>query len=487
MALRQDEAYGEVVGSTAALERWALPERDGAVDVERDRTLVERCQAGDRSAFDELYHHYHRRLQRFCLQRLGEPHDAEDVMQETFTRAWKALPNFAGERRFYPWLTVIAGNLCVDTLHRRSRLTPVEESRLQAADIGTYDTEDALLQEVDSKLVAAAFGHLSERHQRVLRLREGSDWTYRQIAEHEGVGVTAIETLLWRARQALKREFMMLDDQRGKVGSLIGFAMLLPVRLVLGVAKATRHALGVATHLARSAGSGAFGSRGVFGVFGPSAAVATGAVALSMGTVLMLPVTTPLVSNVPARSAVTSSGRTSSVPDSVGSGVGLPDASGSAGPSPTAIEPIPQPVTATTGSSPVGTGPSNLPTSVTTASGSIPSSTSVPVPVSLPVPVIGANPLGGMVGPVTSSVAAATAGAGTVVGSTVTGVGNTVTGLGSTAGSLLTGAGSTVQGASTTLSSTAGGLTGSLGTTAPSATSSSGSGVGSTLPLGLGG
>lgn len=489
MALRQEEAYGEVGGPTRVLDRTALPERDGTVDVERDRTLVERCQAGDRDAFDELYHRYHRRLQRFCLHRLGEPHDAEDVTQETFARAWKALPTFAGERRFYPWLTVIAGNLCVDTLRRRSRLTPVEESRLQAADIGTYDTEDALLHEVDLKLVAAAFGQLSERHQRVLRLREGSEWTYRQIAEHEGVGVTAVETLLWRARQALKREFMMLDEQRGKVGSFIGFVMLLPVRLVLGVAKATRHAVTVATHLVRSAGSGAFGSTGVFGVFGPSVAAATGAVALGMGAVLMLPFATPSVSTIPTRPAGTTSAHTSSLPGTFGSGAGSPIASGSAG-----HGPVPQPATAASDSGTVATTPSNLPSSVATASGSIPSPASAPLPSSIPVPVIGTNPLGGVVGPVTSSVAAATAGAvtglsSTVTGlsSTVTGVGSTVTGVGSTSGSLLAGAGSTVQGLNQTLSSTTSGLTGSLGITAPSTTTSSGSATAPTLPLGLGG
>lgn len=301
MALRHDDVE-QVDRLTEDLLHQHAPaaaaarSRDGSVDVARDRLLVERCQAGDRAAFDELYLRYQRRLYRFCLQRMGSAHDAEDVVQESFVRAWRALPRFAGERRFYPWLTVIAANLCVDTLRRRARLTPVEESRITAADTGSYDIEDAVLHEVDSKMVATAFGQLSTRHQRVLQMREGSEWSYRKIAEHEGVGVTAVETLLWRARQALKREFLILDEQKGKVGALIGFLVVFPARAVVRLPKAMKqgvsHAVEGTRNAAASLGSGAFGDfgSGALGVFGPSLAAATGAVAITVGTVLMLPV-----------------------------------------------------------------------------------------------------------------------------------------------------------------------------------------------------
>ncbi|HEX3840306.1 MAG TPA: RNA polymerase sigma factor [Acidimicrobiales bacterium] len=307
--------------------------------------LVERCQAGDRQAFDELYLRYQRRLYRFCMQRLGQAHDAEDVVQESFVRAWRALPRFAGERRFYPWLTVIASNLCVDTLRRRSRLTPVEESRITAADTGTYDIEDAVLHEVDSKMVATAFGQLSSRHQRVLQMREGSEWSYREIAEHEGVGVTAVETLLWRARQALKREFLILDEQRGKVGALVGFLVLLPARAVIRLPKAMKHGVGHAVDGTRNAfgalSTGAFSDfgTGALGVFGPSVAAATGAVAITVGTVLMLPVAggpvagssnpAPIVTQLPAlASPIITSSAPPSAPSTAATTAGTVSGSG---------------------------------------------------------------------------------------------------------------------------------------------------------------
>ena len=202
MALRQDE----------------LTSLCDDVDLERDRALVERCQAGDSAAFGNLYARYYERLLRFCLRRLNDRHEAEDAAQEAFARAWKALPRFAGERRFYPWLTVIAGNICTDMLRRRSRSTPTDDMELtaqHAAGAEAADTsEELVLAAVDGELVNRALERLSTRHRHVLAMREGSGWTYQQIADHEGVEIGTIETLLWRARQALKREFAVVSESK---------------------------------------------------------------------------------------------------------------------------------------------------------------------------------------------------------------------------------------------------------------------------------
>ena len=184
--------------------------------------LVERCQAGDSAAFGNLYARYYERLLRFCLRRLNDRHEAEDAAQEAFARAWKALPRFAGERRFYPWLTVIAGNICTDMLRRRSRSTPTDDMELTAQHpvgvVGEDTSEELVLAAVDGELVNRALDRLSTRHRHVLAMREGSGWTYQQIADHEGVEIGTIETLLWRARQALKREFAAVSESEGGTG-----------------------------------------------------------------------------------------------------------------------------------------------------------------------------------------------------------------------------------------------------------------------------
>ena len=213
--------------------------RDDDVDMARDRALIARAQAGDRAAFDELYLHYFRRLYRLCLRRLSDPHEAEDVAQDAFVRAWRALPRFCGERRFYPWLSVIAANRCTDVLRKRSRSTPVAEFFGSDPDSGD-EVDDRVLHEVDAAMVGEALTRLTERHRRILSLREDAGMTYQAIAEHEGVAVSAVETLLWRARQALKREFCALAEAAegrgaalvglGIVGRLLSHVLRLPVR-----------------------------------------------------------------------------------------------------------------------------------------------------------------------------------------------------------------------------------------------------------------
>lgn len=173
------------------------------VDLSRDRALVERFQAGDRAAFDELYRRYRDRLERFCLKRIGDRHGAEEVAQEAFTRALSAMPRFAGERRFYPWVTVIAARLCVDHHRRLARVEPAA-----IVDLGPVDGgQDAVLTAVDAALVLKAMDRLGSRHQEVLRLREMEGWSYQRIADEYGVNIGTVDALLFRARRALRREF----------------------------------------------------------------------------------------------------------------------------------------------------------------------------------------------------------------------------------------------------------------------------------------
>jgi RNA polymerase sigma-70 factor, ECF subfamily len=252
------------------------------VDLDRDRVLVERCQAGDSAAFGNLYARYYERLLRFCLRRLNDRHEAEDAAQEAFARAWKALPNFAGERRFYPWLTVIAGNICTDMLRRRSRSTPTDDLELsshQQVGGGAIETsEELVVAAVDGELVNKALGRLSVRHRHVLAMREGSGWTYQQIADHEGVEIGTIETLLWRARQALKREFTVLSESKGMLGGFLAGAGALLRRSFLRMAHRS-------APLQQNGGSGGFRTA-MAGIAFTSAAVATALItphALSTG------------------------------------------------------------------------------------------------------------------------------------------------------------------------------------------------------------
>jgi hypothetical protein len=116
-------------------------------------------------------------------------------------------------------------------LRRRSRSTPTDDLELSTQNpvgVSYAETSDeVILAAVDGELVNKALDRLSVRHRHVLAMREGSGWTYQQIADHEGVEIGTIETLLWRARQALKREFTVLSESKGALaGFLFGTGAL---------------------------------------------------------------------------------------------------------------------------------------------------------------------------------------------------------------------------------------------------------------------
>ena len=263
-----------------ALREEELTSLSDDVDLDRDRVLVERCQEGDSAAFGNLYPRYYERLLRFCLRRLHDRHEAEDAAQEAFPRAWKALPRFAGERRFYPWLTVIAGNICTDMLRRRSRSTPTDDLELTAERpvgvVGEDTSEDLVLAAVDGELVHRGLDRLSTRHRHVLAMREGSGWSYQQIADHEGVEIGTIETLLWRARQALKREFAVISDSKE---ALAGF-LVATGALLRRTALRAAHRGATVHHNSRSSGGGSGAMRNaVAGAAVTGAAVAAAFIA----------------------------------------------------------------------------------------------------------------------------------------------------------------------------------------------------------------
>ena len=448
------------------------------VDLDRDRALVERCQAGDSAAFGNLYARYYERLLRFCLRRLNDRHEAEDAAQEAFARAWKALPRFAGERRFYPWLTVIAGNICTDMLRRRSRSTPTDDMELTAQQpvgvVGADTSEELVLAAVDGELVNRALDRLSTRHRHVLAMREGSGWTYQQIADHEGVEIGTIETLLWRARQALKREFAVVSESKE---ALAGFLIATGLLIKRTVFRAAHR--GASVH-SQSSGSGSWtgdGLRNAFSAFAVTgAAVAAAFIAphalsgpsappAGAGTALAAPPFSSLGAPVSHGGGTTGTGASGTPAASAaagGSGASAGSGSGSGAGS----------GSGTGGTTPNGTpsgGTSSLLGGLGNGAGNLSNGVSQTT-----------NGLGNTVGGITTGLGTTVGGVTNGLGNTLSGVGN---GVGSTIGGATSGLGSTINKATGGLSQTVSGLTntlGSLGGLVGTGSSGSGSGNPST-------
>ncbi len=185
------------------------------VDLGRDRDLVERFQNGDPEAFDDLYRRYFDRLHRYCLRHTHDSHEAEEVAQEAFVKALRSMHSLRGERRFYPWMTVIAKRITIDRHRKLSRVELTDEP-----DLGSVDPDvDHLFAAVDAAHVREAMGNIGPRHREVLLLRETEGLSYAQIADRLEVPVTTVEALLHRARKALRREYAAVTgESRGLLG-----------------------------------------------------------------------------------------------------------------------------------------------------------------------------------------------------------------------------------------------------------------------------
>ncbi|MFN0182678.1 MAG: RNA polymerase sigma factor RpoE [Aquabacterium sp.] len=193
-----------------------------------DIALVQRAQTGDTKAFEMLVVKYQRRVERLIGRMVRDTHLVQDLAQETFIKAYRALPNFRGESAFYTWLYRIAVNTAKKALLELKRDPVMLESALHGdEDDETYRPErepidsatpDALLA---SKQIAAtvnkAIDALSEDLRQAVVLREIEGLSYEEIAEVMGCPIGTVRSRIFRAREAIAQRLRpLLDTQRGE-------------------------------------------------------------------------------------------------------------------------------------------------------------------------------------------------------------------------------------------------------------------------------
>jgi RNA polymerase sigma-70 factor (ECF subfamily) len=176
-------------------------------DPDREAGLVRAAQGGDSKAFAEIVRIYQRPIYRVAYGLTRNPGDADDLAQETFVRAWKALDRFRVGEPLYPWLSRIAVNLAYSLFRSRKRkpetaLEPLVEAGRQWA------AEDDPVQEVEGgeqrERLQEAFATLKPEHQAVLTLRAVEGMSYDEIASALNVPAGTVMSRLSRARAELK-------------------------------------------------------------------------------------------------------------------------------------------------------------------------------------------------------------------------------------------------------------------------------------------
>ncbi len=190
-------------------------------DRDADQLLVERVQAGDRQAFGVLVSKYQRRLLRLVSRFVRDPVEAEDVVQESFIKAYRALANFRGESAFYTWLYRIGVNTAKNWLASNGRRlptsTPVDnedaEGYSEADLLRDEDTPDRMLQSKQiAETVNAAMEALPEELRVAIALREIDGLSYEEISEAMGCPIGTVRSRIFRAREAIAKELRPLLD-----------------------------------------------------------------------------------------------------------------------------------------------------------------------------------------------------------------------------------------------------------------------------------
>ncbi|MEY3356679.1 MAG: hypothetical protein RL132_493 [Pseudomonadota bacterium] len=195
---------------------------------EADALLVERVKQGDQRAFALLVAKYERRVQRLLSRLVRDSAEIEDITQEAFIKAYRALPQFRGESAFYTWLYRIAINTAKNYLATKSR-RPVTVGEFQGADDGEFfdlgdvvednNTPDAVLHSRQvAEAVNAAIEALPEDLKAAITLREIEGLSYEEIAQAMDCPIGTVRSRIFRAREAIAQRLRPLlgtkEDER---------------------------------------------------------------------------------------------------------------------------------------------------------------------------------------------------------------------------------------------------------------------------------
>ena len=191
-----------------------------------DAQLVERVKLGDVRAFEMLVVKYQRRIERLIGRMVRDVDIVEDIAQETFIRAYRALPQFRGDSAFYTWLYRIAVNTAKKALMDMKRNPLVSESAMRndedgdepsrtESELSDGETPEGILA---SKEIAAAVNSaveaLSDELRQAITLREIEGLSYEEIAEAMNCPIGTVRSRIFRAREAIALRLRPLLDHR---------------------------------------------------------------------------------------------------------------------------------------------------------------------------------------------------------------------------------------------------------------------------------
>lgn len=192
---------------------------------EIDQKLVEKAQKGDKQAFGILVEKYHKKLYRLLSRMVRDQSEIEDIVQDSFIKAYRAINNFRGDSAFYTWLYRIGVNTAKNHLmalgRRPKAMNDVELEDIEnfddAGDLRTYETPESVMM---TKEIAATVNdtieHLPEELRSAITLREMDGLSYEEIAEIMDCPIGTVRSRIFRARESIAEKLKPLIETSNK-------------------------------------------------------------------------------------------------------------------------------------------------------------------------------------------------------------------------------------------------------------------------------
>lgn len=188
-----------------------------APKIDVDQQLVERVQKGDKHAFDMLVLKYQGRVMSMVTRLVRDHHEAQDIVQEAFIKAYRALPRFRGDSAFYTWLYRIAMNTAKNHLVSKGRRPAIGGVELEEAEVvGIPKLQDIdsperqLLRDELEQVINHAIKTLPDDLKTAITLREFDGLSYEEIAHVMDCPVGTVRSRIFRAREAIDRQITEL-------------------------------------------------------------------------------------------------------------------------------------------------------------------------------------------------------------------------------------------------------------------------------------
>lgn len=191
-----------------------------------EKEIIQRAIVGDTGAFEQLVVRYQTQVYNLAYRMVNQEADAQDLAQEAFIRAWRALSSFQFSSQFSTWLYRLTTNICIDFLRAQKRNKTVSMTVLQDEEAQQWDMEDAaplpeeqMIDREQHDAMEQAIAELDEEYREVLILRVVNECSYQQIAQVLDIREGTVKSRLSRAREQLRKKLSQTGNLFDSVSS----------------------------------------------------------------------------------------------------------------------------------------------------------------------------------------------------------------------------------------------------------------------------